>query len=55
MRTLLKQRQESVEQFRKGGREDLASKEEAEIKVVEGYLPAAVSGEEMDAAVAAAL
>jgi uncharacterized protein YqeY len=55
LRTLLKQRHESVEQFRKGGREDLASKEEAEIKVVEGYLPAAVSEEEMDAAVAAAL
>ena len=55
LRTLVKQHRESVEQFRKGGREDLAKKEEAEIKIVESYLPAAVTEEEMDAAVAAAL
>lgn len=55
LRTLAKQRRESVEAFRKGGREDLAQKEEAEIKIVEAYLPAAASDEEMDAAVAAAI
>src|SRR5437867_9306943 len=55
LRTLVKQRHESVEQFRKGGREDLAEKEEAEIKIVETYLPAAATEEEIDAAIAAAL
>jgi uncharacterized protein len=55
LRTLVKQRQDSVEQFRKGGREDLASKEEAEIKILETYLPAAASEEELEAAVAAAI
>jgi uncharacterized protein YqeY len=55
LRTLVKQRRESVEAFRQGGREDLATKEEAEIKIVESYLPAAASDEEIDAAVAAAI
>jgi hypothetical protein len=55
LRTLVKQRHESAEAFRKGRRDDLADKEEAEIKIVEGYLPAAASEEEIDAAVAAAL
>jgi uncharacterized protein YqeY len=55
LRTLAKQRRESVEAFRKGGRDDLADKEEAEIKIVEAYLPAAASEEEIDAAVAAAI
>ena len=55
LRTLAKQRRESVEAFRKGGRQDLADKEEAEIKIVEAYLPAAASEEEIDAAIAAAL
>ena len=55
LRTLAKQRRESVEAFRKGGREDLAEKEESEIKIVESYLPAAASDEEIDAAVAAAI
>ncbi len=55
LRTLMKQRRESIEQFRKGGREDLAEKEEAEIKIIQTYLPAAVSDEEIDAAVAAAV
>lgn len=54
-RTLVKQHHDSVEQFRKGGREDLAAKEEAEIKILEAYLPAASSDEEIDAAVAAAI
>jgi uncharacterized protein YqeY len=55
LRTLAKQRHESVEAFRKGGREDLAAKEEAEIKIVEAYLPAAASDEDIEEAVAAAL
>jgi hypothetical protein len=55
LRTLIKQRRDSVEQFRKGNRDDLADKEEAEIKIVEHYLPAGASEEEIDAAVAAAI
>src|SRR5881397_4050019 len=55
LRTLVKQRHESAEQFRKGGRDELADKEEAEIKIVESYMPAAASEEEIDAAVAAAI
>ena len=55
LRTLVKQRHESAEQFRKGGREDRAEKEEAEIKIVEGYLPAAATEEEIEAAVVAAI
>jgi uncharacterized protein YqeY len=41
--TLVKQRKDSIEQFRKGGREELAQKEESEIKIIEEYLPAAAS------------
>jgi uncharacterized protein YqeY len=55
LRTLVKQRHDSVEAYRKGGRDDLADKEAAEIKIVESYLPAAASEEEIDAAVAAAI
>jgi len=55
LRTLLKQRRDSAEQFRKGGREDLAGKEEAESEIVQEYLPAAASSEEIEAAVGAAI
>jgi uncharacterized protein len=55
LRTLVKQRRDSAEQFRKGSREELAAKEEAEIKIIERYLPAAASQEEIDAAVSAAI
>jgi uncharacterized protein len=55
LRTLVKQRHESAEQFRKGGHEDRAEKEEAEIKIVEGYLPAAATVEEIETAVTAAI
>lgn len=55
LRTLVKQRHESAEQFRKGGREELAAKEEAEVKIVEEYLPAAASDEDVEAAVTAAI
>lgn len=48
LKTLVKQGQESIEQFKEGGREDLASKEADEIRVIEEYLPAAVSDEEIE-------
>jgi uncharacterized protein YqeY len=53
--TLVKQRRDSIEQFTKGGRQDLADKEQAEITILNGYLPAAASDEEVAAAVAAAV
>lgn len=55
LRTLVKQRRDSTEQFRKGGREDLAAKEEAEIIILQAYLPAEASDDEISAAVAAAI
>jgi uncharacterized protein YqeY len=53
--TLIKQRRESADMFRKGNRLDLADKEEAELKLIESYMPAAPSEEEIEAAIAAAL
>jgi uncharacterized protein YqeY len=55
LNTLVKQRKDSIEQFRKGRREELAQKEEAEIKVIEEYLPVAASEEEIRRAVAEAV
>jgi Uncharacterized conserved protein len=55
MKSLVKQRQESAEMFRQGGRPELAEKEEVEMRLIESFLPAAPSEEEMDAAIAAAL
>jgi uncharacterized protein YqeY len=55
MGSLLKQRRESADIFRKGGRNELAEKEEAEISIIEGYLPAAPSAEELEGAVSAAI
>src|SRR5947207_25721 len=55
LNSLVKQRKDSVEQFRKGGREELAQKEEAEIKIIEEYLPAAASDEEIQRAVEEAI
>jgi hypothetical protein len=55
LNTLLKQRHESADMFRKGGREELAAKEEAEIKLIETYLPSAPTEAEVESAVAAAL
>ncbi len=52
---LIKQRKDSIEQFAQGGRMDLVQKETAEIKVIEEYLPAAVTNEEIAAAVDAVL
>jgi hypothetical protein len=47
----IRSRKESVEAFRKGGREELAEKEEAEIKILERYLPAQLEGPELERAV----
>ena len=55
LQSLVKQRRDSVEQYEKGGREDLASKERAEIVVIEEYLPQAATREEIEQAVAAAI
>ena len=48
VRSLIKQRRDSVEQFGKGGRQDLVDKETAEIAVLEVYLPAQLSREELE-------
>jgi uncharacterized protein len=55
MNMLLKQRRESADLFRKGDREELASKEEAEARIIESYLPSAPSPAELERAVAEAL
>src|SRR5271169_5383599 len=52
---LVKQRHESADMFRKGNRPELADKEEAELKMIEAYLPSAPTEAEMDAAIAAAI
>ncbi len=48
---LIKQRREAAEMFRQGGREEQAAKEEAELKLIEGYMPASATTEELAAAV----
>ena len=53
LNSLIKQRRDSVEQFTKGGRQELADKEANEIKIIEGYLPKAASEEEIVATVRA--
>ena len=55
LRSLVKQRRDSVEQYEKGGRPELAAKENTEIEVIEAYLPQAASREEIEAAIAAAI
>jgi len=55
LQTLVKQRRESVEQFAKGGRKDLADKETKEIALIEAYLPAAATEAELVQAVEAAI
>jgi len=47
VRKQVKQRQDSIESFEKGGRTELAEKERAEIAILQQYLPAAMSGEEL--------
>jgi uncharacterized protein len=53
--TLIKQRKDSIEQFTRGGRQELADKEAAEIKLIEGYLPKAMGEEEITAVVKATI
>jgi uncharacterized protein YqeY len=51
----VKQRRDSIDQFRKGGREDLAAKEEVELKILQGYMPAQLSAEDLGNLVAAVI
>jgi uncharacterized protein len=53
--TLIKQRREAADMFRKGNRAELADKEEAELKLIEGYMPSAPSDQEVEDAIAQAL
>jgi uncharacterized protein len=55
LKSLAKQRVDAAEAFRKGGRPDAAEKEEAELRLIESYMPAAPTEEEMEAAVQKAL
>lgn len=55
LKSLVKQRTDSAEMFRKGGRPELAEKEEWERTLIESYLPAAASEGDLDAAIAAAI
>ena len=55
LRSLVKQRRDSIEQYEKAGRQELVDKEKAEIVVIETYLPQAAAAEEIEAAVAAAI
>ena len=55
MNSLIKQRKEAADMFRKGDRQELADKEEAELKVIEGYMPASATEEDIEAAIAAAI
>jgi len=55
LNTLIKQRREAAEMFRQGGRPELAEKEEAELKLIEGYMPASASDDQIEAAIAEAL
>ncbi|HEU0252245.1 MAG TPA: GatB/YqeY domain-containing protein [Pyrinomonadaceae bacterium] len=55
LRSLVKQRRDSIEQYEKGGRQDLVDKEKAEIEVIETYLPQAASQEVIEQAVIAAI
>ena len=53
--TMIKQRKDSIEQFTKGGRQELADKEAAEITIIEGYMPKALGEAEIVAAVRATI
>ncbi len=51
LQTLVKQRRDSIEQYEKAGRDELAEKEKAELVVIEDYLPQSASKEEIEKAV----
>ena len=53
LQKMIKQRRESVDMYRKGGREELAAAEEAEIGVIEGFLPAQMNEDQAKAAIGA--
>ena len=55
LQTLIKQRRDSIDAFVKGGRQELADKEQAEIVIIEGYLPKAVGEAEITDAVKATI
>jgi uncharacterized protein YqeY len=55
LNTLIKQRKDSIEQFTKGGRKELADKEQAEIGIIEAYLPKALGEDEIAATVRATI
>lgn len=55
LQSLLKQRRESIDQFSKGGRQDLVDKEVKEASILEAYLPAGASEAEMEAAISKAI
>jgi len=55
LNTLIKQRREAAEMFRKGGRPEQAEKEEAELLLIESYMPAMASEEDIEAAIVTAL
>jgi len=55
LNTLVKQRREAADMFRQGDRPELADKEEAELKLIESYMPSSPTDGEMDAAIAAAM
>jgi uncharacterized protein YqeY len=52
---LVKQRKDSIEQFAKGGRQDLVDKEEAELKILQDFMPAQMSDEEVEALIKKAI
>ncbi len=52
---VVKQRKDSIEQFAKGGRNDLVEKEEAELKVVQEFMPAQMSAEEVETVIKKAI
>jgi uncharacterized protein YqeY len=55
LQSLVKQRRDSIEQYEKAGRQELADKEQAEVDVIETYLPKAASQEEIEQVVAAVI
>ncbi|MCY7374352.1 MAG: GatB/YqeY domain-containing protein [Pyrinomonadaceae bacterium] len=55
LQSLVKQRKDSIDQYKKAGRAELAAKEQTEITVLEDYLPSAATKEEIEQAVAAAI